>query len=46
MGNQLTLAAVAGQPVDTLACLRDLPDHELDSVVHTTRFLKVGKLLL
>eukprot|EP00048_Salpingoeca_helianthica_P000441 m.41534 g.41534 ORF g.41534 m.41534 type:complete len:1232 (+) comp10516_c0_seq1:25-3720(+) len=37
MGNQLTSA---GQPVDAITCLRELPDHEYHSVIHTTRFLK------
>jgi hypothetical protein len=38
MGNQLTSA---GQPVDAITCLRELPEHAYHSVVHTTRFLKV-----
>lgn len=38
MGNQLTAATV----VDVGTCMRELPEHELDVVLHGTRFMKVS----
>ncbi len=39
MGNQLTVSA--GVVPDVTTCLRELPDHDLDRIIHSTRFLKV-----
>ena len=39
MGNQLTVSTV----MDVGTSMRELPDHELDVVLHSTRFMKVGQ---
>ncbi len=39
MGNQLTVSA--GVVPDVTTSFRDLSDHELDRILHSTRFMKV-----